>query len=250
MRILDIDLDFFLNHRHNAAGNERLDSSYYFPWPEKKVTDYLEKHLGLSPAMTISGKFFEHHDAVFIFCKNLINKKLLTIPFEIVHVDAHSDLGIDYIKPSLTNILEDLLKESLDNRVLEAEKFIDSGNFLAYMLACRWINKLTFITPPAWRDDLQHRFFKNQDEGTGIIQFRHFPPGSFMKRGSYKGVTPIHLEPEIIFERIESENYFNEEPFSYIFLTHSPDYTPVTSDQLIPLIMKHIDNDFNIDGGD
>lgn len=47
-----------------------------------------------------------------LFWKDLIDRGELTIPFEVVHVDSHADLGLGYA--SLDNILNVLLYYSVE----------------------------------------------------------------------------------------------------------------------------------------
>ncbi len=100
MRILDLDLDFFLDniaHWEEEDGS-RLSDTQYSPWTEEEVRGFLEKQCGLSPNAQINGRFITHHHEAFLFWRELILKEQLTTPFEIVHVDAHSDTGLSRVQ--------------------------------------------------------------------------------------------------------------------------------------------------------
>jgi hypothetical protein len=95
MRFLDLDLDFFLNK--NAYCSEcdsgRLGSDYK-PWSASRVRHFLEDRCGLSPDAPVQGRTVESHDGVFDFWRTLIESGGLSVPFEVIHIDAHPDLWV------------------------------------------------------------------------------------------------------------------------------------------------------------
>ena len=94
-RILDLDLDFFqhnVEYLKNLDG-ERLDSAHYPPWQHDEAVSFLERQCGLSRDDPLPGASVEHHGEVFFVWRELIASGVLSTPFEIVHVDAHADLG-------------------------------------------------------------------------------------------------------------------------------------------------------------
>src|SRR2546421_12770717 len=96
IRILDIDLDFFLSNRHMGRVTEtnRLDSHSYKPWKIEKVEEFLENCCGLSKTNKTPGKLFVHHIEVFYFLRQLQEANNFSYKFKIDHVDAHADLGL------------------------------------------------------------------------------------------------------------------------------------------------------------
>ena len=58
MKILDIDLDFFLNDIANSRSDygERLSSDEYFPWEAEDVKAFLECQCGLTKENKIKGR--------------------------------------------------------------------------------------------------------------------------------------------------------------------------------------------------
>ena len=93
MRILDLDLDFFLdNVAYHKANDERLPDSEYSPWEATQVREFLETSCGLSCSKKIPGRVVLHHDEAFDVWSALVAKGLISAPFEAVHVDAHADL--------------------------------------------------------------------------------------------------------------------------------------------------------------
>lgn len=117
MRVLDIDLDFFLadccplaelGHRPSLPGHE--------PWEASAVRAFLETQCGLSRTAPKPGRIFETHDGALRFWEEQIAAGSLTAPFDVTHVDAHSDLGIGYPGPNfvLFNVLSMPVPKRLD----------------------------------------------------------------------------------------------------------------------------------------
>ena len=95
MRVLDIDLDFFLaDCCEPAPVGMRPDAAGHEPWQAEKVREFLEKNCGLDTKRKIPGRVFETHDGALQFWQELIAAGQLSVPFEVTHIDAHSDLGI------------------------------------------------------------------------------------------------------------------------------------------------------------
>ncbi len=136
MMVLDLDLDFFLTDCCPLAKKgERPCSDAAKPWDEAAVTDYLERHLGLSKSHPIPGIITQTHDGALPFWQTRMERGLLTRPFSVVHIDAHADLGIG--KPG------------------------------------RWINALTLVRDPFSRPDLPP-FCERTEHGWQPIRLRSF----------------------------------------------------------------------------
>lgn len=95
LNVLDIDLDFFLDKTVDGRSDNpanRPDEYGIVPWSVADVTDFLENTLNVG--MNNSGAVVQSHHEVFYQWKNLIEARGLVVPFKVVHVDAHSDLGL------------------------------------------------------------------------------------------------------------------------------------------------------------
>ena len=53
----------------------------------------LEDHCGLDRARPVPGRLVTDHFEAFLFWQELVRCGALDIPFDVVHVDAHADLG-------------------------------------------------------------------------------------------------------------------------------------------------------------
>ncbi|MFW9952290.1 MAG: UPF0489 family protein, partial [Candidatus Thorarchaeota archaeon] len=164
-RILDIDLDFFLNKVSDSReDSKRLNKKNYFPWRKDRLKSFLENRCNLVRKPPIRGRVVKNHHQAFFFWKELIQSKIIEIPFELVHIDAHSDIGVaDW---GWIYITGELLHKPLKERMNPDKSMlfgINEANYLAFALACRWIKKLTFIIHPNWENDLIDVYFKDFD---------------------------------------------------------------------------------------
>jgi len=253
MRILDIDLDFFLDEiAHFRKKNEvRLNKKHYSPWSEAQVVDFLENRLGLDSANRIPGKHFIHHDEVFHYLKEQIEDGMLLPPFSVSHIDAHSDLATS-IDGCFLYIMETMLRRPRELRtdVSDAKGLqkLNEGNFLIFMLACGWLSDLTFVKHDKTKEYYNPFFFKNNDTSTNIFQLktykkgllRHYAVGSTNlqeKMGLFKYTRKGR---QVKFNETNWRYFKTKKPFDYIFLTQSPNFTPSTSDALIHVIERYM----------
>ena len=155
MDVLDIDLDFFLNRRLDGRSDDpdkRPDDADLIAWPADDVTDFLESTLNVDE--THPGAIVQSHDEVFYHWKNLIETRRLAVPFKVVHVDAHSDLGMGF--PSWAYLHSEFVTTSVQDRP-NAKKGacgINFGSFLAFAFGCRWFSQADFVINRNWHDDI------------------------------------------------------------------------------------------------
>ena len=113
MRVLDLDMDYFMKSVATFIGEsetDRLPEDDYgdYVWTEREVRDFLENNLGLSKGNKIRGRVVAGHNESLFFWRELIEKGELSTPFDVIHVDSHADLGLGY--RSWAHILDYLLK--------------------------------------------------------------------------------------------------------------------------------------------
>ena len=243
MRVLDIDLDFFLSRiAISVDPNDRLkEADGFVPWRELEVRRFLEENCGLDKNKPIKGLLSVRHNEVFKHWRRLISSDELKTPFEVVHIDAHADLGLG--DSGWSYILGSLLHKPVHERFFPQEDAwsgLGEGNYLAYALACRWIGRLTYVHHPDCNDDFIPYYFKDFDENSGFLQLPKYDISLLDNPFFYKEERPLGLEPLVPFEVIDGSKYQADSMFSYVFLTQSPSYTPLSSDKLIPIIMEYI----------
>jgi hypothetical protein len=118
-------------------------------------------------------------------------------------------------------------------------KGINEGNYLAFALACRWINKLTFVIHPKWKNDLIEVYFKDFDFQSNNIQLKKFNQKELFEKSFDSEPSSVEMEPEIPVEFIPLLDYKNMQPFTVLTLSHSKEYTPKTSDKLIRIVKQY-----------
>ncbi len=245
MKVLDIDLDVFLNRvAYNADPNSRLDDSEYHPWSIDRVVKFLEENCGLSKNNKIPGKFGTEHYEAFFAWKDQINSNNLVPPFDVIHVDAHADLGLG--DAGWVYLMGNILHRPVNKRNDPELGFsrMNSGNFLSYAIGCRWLSSLKYVHHQDGANDLIAFHFKDWDVDANKIQLKMCNPSSL--RNAVFGVLSdetygvVAKEPEIEFEKILIDSFKGNGDYSYITVSHSLAFTPPKSDALIPVIMDYI----------
>ncbi|ABR54487.1 conserved hypothetical protein [Methanococcus vannielii SB] len=241
MRVLDIDLDFFLNKiAFWKKGNKRLDEKEYIAWKKDKFSEFLEKNCNLSRNNKIKGRIVKKHHEAFYFWNELIEKNQLDVPFEVIHIDAHADLGFGDF--SYRYIMEELLHNPLEKR--NSPEMIYEGNYLSFAIANRWINELTYVNHPKGGNDLLDFHFKDYDLKSGIIQLKKIEKNVKTDKNinhDIKNKIILDLEPEVPFKMVLGKDYFEKGTFDFAVFSISPKYTPKTIDRLIPIVKEYIE---------
>ncbi|PIH59123.1 UPF0489 family protein [Paenibacillus sp. LK1] len=239
MRILDIDLDLFL-YAYDGLSHDREDNNNV-PFEEERVRQFLEKRCGLSKEKPIEGVLVQQHHEAFLYWEELVEAQRLTVPFEVVHADMHSDL----YTMSYTYILGELMHESVGNRVGKMDKSkLHFSNYLVFALACGWINHLTYVTHYDWDDNdgLSDIYFRDFNPESGLLHLAAYNPSEI---SSYSNFTENKIKSDknrlnIPFNTIDMDDYQNTVEFDFVVLCRSKEYTPEESDKLIPVIMEYI----------
>ena len=236
MRVLDIDLDFFLADTCPLADKgERPALAGHEPWDRDAVRSYLWTHLGLSPERRVPGRVFETHDGALFFWQELLAQGRLTAPFSVTHIDAHSDLGIGRPGPGIVlgGALCQTPETRCDGRVYARRGQLDEANYLLYALAFRWVDRLENVRNPNSKPDMPREIVSRRD-GDGVptaLRLRPPLPELFERR---KGP-----EPEIPYREFQTgDTYYAEAPFDFASLAISPRYAPREADALVDLFAE------------
>lgn len=236
MRVLDIDLDFFLNYVAHERNDEleRL-SSDYIPWREQDVRRFLEYNCGLVPS--VPGRVVRSHHEAFFFWKELISSGQLKTPFELVHIDAHLDTGGWGHKEGGLFILNKLVHFPVKQRPNNIN-FMDAGNYLAFAVACHWLSSVTFVLHPEGTSEISFMIAKDFDSESGFFQISKFEKEINVQ--SIRETKRCTIDIEVPFKVLGHEDFNNKQAFDFIVLSISPGFTPKESDALIPVIEKFI----------
>jgi hypothetical protein len=268
--VLDLDLDFFVwpIALDIEEDGQRLDPKEYFPNSEKQVRSFLEERCGLSTVHRIPGRFLVHHVDAFTVWREWLEEHILSNPFNVVHVDAHADLGSGWQNESPRFFETELLKLPVEQRSFPrfGVDAVNSGNYLVAAVANQWINQLTYVYPidpnppsPAvlrerermeriqklhedgtdgdYPPDLPVYCFQDGDPNTRKLLLKEYPA---LGHSDVKfDTTPIHFEPKVPFSWLEAE-MFKYSGFTHMVIAQSPNYTPNTADPLLDIISEYV----------
>ena len=236
MRVLDIDLDFFLaDCCPLAAVGERPVLSGHEPWSGEAVRRFLEDNLGLNKRAPVPGRVFETHDGALKLWDELISSQRLDAPFEVTHIDAHSDLGIG--RPGPGFVLRNVLSVKPEDRANLKRYYdcvqLDEANYLLFALAFRWVSRLENVRNPRSRADIPQEIAL-YDEAGEYTAIKLWSPVSCMFEKNNG------MEPEIPFKLFADwREYKNSAPYDFASLAISPRYSPLEADALIGVIAEY-----------
>ena len=233
MRVLDIDLDFFLADCCPLAEPGRRPAlKGHEPWPEQQVRDFLEKQCGLDPAHPVPGRIFPTHDGALTFWAEKLNSGALSAPFHVTHVDAHSDLGIGYPGPGyvLYNVISRHPEKRTDIQGYYDQHKLDEANYLLFALAFRWISSLDNIRNPKSHQDIPRDILT---EDGASIQLRSLTSAMFERQNGPEPVIPFSVYDDYTAFRANGS-------WDYVTLAISPRYAPPEADALADLIGQYI----------
>lgn len=234
MRVLDIDLDFFLaDVCPFADAGQRPDGKGREPWKKEEVVWFLETRLMLNKARPIPGRVFETHDQALDFWQDLMDKGLLTAPFFVTHVDAHTDLGI--VQKGYPFVRHNVLSRPVEKRAQLKEYRekvqLNEANYLSFALGFRWLSGLENIRNPKSKPDFPMEMLQNPDPAA--IQLRSAFPQLFEAKYGPEPVVPY-------IEYATGEAYRAEAPFDCVSLAISPRYAPKEADELIGVFESYM----------
>ncbi|MGN0784592.1 MAG: hypothetical protein ACI4MR_02875 [Candidatus Aphodomorpha sp.] len=234
MRVLDLDLDFFLaDCCPLAAPGERPPLPGHEPWPAEAVADFLERQCGLSARSPLPGAVFETHDGALRFWEARLREGTLTKPFHVTHVDAHSDLGIGYPGPGyvLNGVLPQLVEARADPARYTALRQLDEANYLLFALAFRWICSLDNVRNPKSRPDIPAAVLA--PGRTDAIRLTSFAARLMEAKNGPEPLIPFHVYDDY-------RTFSGGAPYDFVTLAISPRYAPAAADALVPLIRRYI----------
>lgn len=145
--VLDLDLDFFVRPIAYWPEPGRRSDAEYRHATSDEVRVFLEQKCHLNRGSKIPGQEVIEHEDAFWTWQRWLDEKRLSEPFCVIHVDAHADLGLgdgcwEYL---LTELLAFPVEQRRSPRV--GHGGLNSGNFLAFAIANRWISDLRYVFP-------------------------------------------------------------------------------------------------------
>lgn len=264
VKILDLDMDYFMKSVVTSIFEDetaRLSEDDFGKdvWDEEEVRNFLENNLGLSKKRRIRGRIVKGHNEALLYWKELIKRGELNVPFEVIHVDSHADLGLGY--SSWSYIMKTLLSYPVADRPDHAAhedlhgniRAEGIGDYLLFAIAYRWISNLVYCGNPNGECNdylwLVLKDFKEEliwDEPVkNVIQLMY---NESMKMPQYDDeynkrlyIMKSQKEPEVPFTIIPSikDVHFNGN-FDFAVLAQSPNYTPQSADFIMDIFRDYI----------
>lgn len=234
MRVLDIDLDFFLKDVCPFAdAGQRPDVTGREPWTREETAAFLETRLFLDKQRPIPGRIFETHDQALDFWKDMMDQHRLTAPFLVTHVDAHTDLGI--VQKGYPFVRHNVLSRPVEKRVQLQEYRekvqLNEANYLAFALGFRWIASLENIRNPKSKPDFPKEML--HDTENPAIRLKSAFPQLFEAKYGNEPIVPY-------FEYLSGDAYIACSPFDFMSVAISPRYSPKEADELISVFEAYI----------
>lgn len=264
MKVLDLDMDYFMDKVENSLpeGEIRLSNENdLFVWSEKRVRSFLENNLGLSKQHPKMGRVVVNHNEALIFWKELIFKGKLSIPFEVIHVDSHADLGFSCVS-AWEHIRQYLLQYPICER-FKHNRYVDRygivreegiGDYLLFAIAYQWISKITYCANPNGdKNDYLWETLKDFKENLvwdcpveNTIQLVCNPDMECPYQDDSNIVKNEYLknrikEPEVpllIIPTIHDVNFSGD--FDFVSIAQSPNYTPEKADFILDVFREYI----------
>lgn len=255
MRVLDIDLDFFLYRTAYSfdVDGGRLDPNDFPPWSIEDSLAFLTEKCGLS--RKLPGYVAEFHDEVFYWWGEAIESGRMSAPLDVVHVDAHADLGIGdsgfmYLMGELAfapiegryEILKERKLPTREQRLELSNRSLNDGNWLMFAIACGWIENLTYVSNSSGKTtqgarliDVPKYLLRDFDLNATELQIVATYDRSF---GIDFPCAVDGADPPLPFRAKTFGEFRTSRPFDMVFLTRSPDYTPAEADPTFDAIRE------------
>ena len=231
MRVLDLDMDFFLSGPCPLAElGERPEEGCVKVGSEDAVVRFLEEKCGLSREHPVPGAIFDTHDKALDFWTARVKSGELETPFEVVHVDTHSDLAFG---PPGTNFVLNVVLSRLPDLRPDIDAFkkaveLDEANYLLFALAFRWVSRLAYVRNPNSHQDIP----KHLLDGEGNIHLRSFISQMMEARNG--------KEPVIPFDVYDDYTQFHQHGYDFVTMAQSPRYAPASSDWIMDIVRRYI----------
>jgi len=231
MRVLDLDMDFFLSDPCPLAPfGKRPDENCAKVWRDEDVIRFLEEQCGLSAEHPVPGAIFDTHDKALDFWAARLEDGSLSAPFEVVHVDTHSDLAFG--PPGTNFVLNVVLSRPPQQRAaIDAYRKaveLDEANYLLFALAFRWIDKLSYIRNPKSHQDIPSHLL----DGEGNIHLCSFISRMMESKNG--------KEPVIPFDVYDDYRIFHRHGYDFVTMAQSPRYAPESADRIMEILRRYI----------
>lgn len=240
LRVLDIDLDAFVDPAAHHIDGNRLDPHEHSVWSADDALEWPAERCRLdAPRPGWAG---EHHDELFDRWRDAITAGAMTTPFHVTHVDAHADLchGANGYRHLLTDIVHHQLAERTDPD--RGHRGLHEGNYLAYAVGCRCVADIDYVYDPGGGGDFHSWFMDGFYDGPDVqgsrdtIHLPHLTADDVSMLDAHGRPKPAAFEPPVSIRSCRLEDFKADSGYDIVCLCRSPEYTPATADALYDAI--------------
>lgn len=236
MIVLDLDLDFFVSDVVHNVDSFRVPEGKFCSWDIDRFRDFIESKCKLSKNSRAKGCIVKKHHGCYLAWRELIQKTDLKIPFEVIHVDAHSDFGLG--SSSWTEVVFDLLHKEVKERAYPLK--LNEGNYLTYAIANRWIKEINFVQHPNWEMDYMQIYMKDFNDYSGYIELKGYEKQSALDYHKLFKTKPKVVEKAVKLNELTEKEFCLERKPDFVFISQSPSYTPQSADRLLDVFKEYI----------
>jgi hypothetical protein len=217
---------------------DRLDASKHKRVSLRIARQFLVTRCKLSKRQKTPAVFMRNHDQAY----EVIAKLADSGPIELVHVDAHSDLGeaISFYKPKWKWVLTDWIRQPAPRPI--PPRRIDAGNWLGYAAANRLLSNILFV-PTEKPPDLYRYFFRSEPYGNHMLEFfdltHVFPKWGFDETwpAIVEGLKPSESVP---FRVEKPEEFSMVQRPDFVLVCQSPGFTPKSVDRILDMTRDYL----------
>jgi hypothetical protein len=194
-------------------------------WTPSRVVSYLCESLALDLRGKLPGQSFESHEEL------LGRLEQFGQPVHLYHLDAHADLGIGQ---DCYRFYAEFLAMSVPERRLKFREFKPrQGDFLLYAISCGFVEELDYVTHP-------EVFKREPDIPIGMDRWRHKYDDGQLDLYRFSGTESEYclrqgkqtLDCSIPIRIYNRDTFkYRGKAFDYMFVTRSPEFTPVWADR-------------------
>lgn len=246
MRVLSIDIDFFVTpvaHGISFSTTRRLSENRYKTVPDSELLQYLAR-FGLSAdSPAVPGVFIRDHVGAYDVIADLVGQHGTPID-ELVHVDAHADLGMG--DSGYCYLLLDVAHRPLARRRRPRRRRmsgLNSGNWLPFVVANQWVRSVRFVPPSNSPGDIVATYFREypplsnssieiiaaQEADLGVVAYQGT---CALERAAVFRARPVVASAEFTICDHQSVSFARPD---YVIICQSPQYTPSSADRIFEL---------------
>lgn len=240
--VLSIDLDFFQNKPifHLAPGRPDRSTGLRV-WRTEAVRLFLGEKCLLSEDAPTPGAYHQSHEKMLECLAEKIATEALVPPFRLVHLDAHSDLGL-----GSPNFMPTLQKHRSNSPPATdwAIARVDDINVVLLCILCGWVGELNWVQPidvdSAVRSQVPTQLFRQLTQtARGALSL---PMGGDWSLSDWVSECwkPARF-PEVPFSVFHPSDFSLDQKPDFVFFCQSPRYTLPEADALMPMIFSHLD---------